>query len=166
MHTTYIYANLLRKQSSCRTQLYLTSSSVVSLWIKHFSCTNERLLQIEHNFAVVWLSFHFVFSLCVLSQEDVEWMTSKSLNIVTADTVWGILVCLLLFWYRWTLPRASMAPDSISVSPRLLFPGTDILQGASGGVCRHCVDQVMSEPFHSSCDFIQWPFRDAEEWRH
>lgn len=55
-----------------------------------------------------------------------------------------------------------MAPDSISVSPHPLFPGTDILQGASGGVCRQCVDQVMSQPFHSSSDFIQWPFRDTE----
>lgn len=48
-----------------------------------------------------------------------------------------------------------MVPDSISVSPRLLFPGTDVLQGESGRVCHHCVDQVMSEPFHSSSDFIQ-----------
>lgn len=56
-----------------------------------------------------------------------------------------------------------MAPDSISMSPRPLFPGTDVLQGGSDGVCRHCVDQVMSQPFHSSCDIIQWPFRDAEE---
>lgn len=55
-----------------------------------------------------------------------------------------------------------MAPDSISVSPRPLFPGTDILQGAGSGVRCHCVDQVMSQPFHSSCNFIQWLFRDAE----
>lgn len=55
-----------------------------------------------------------------------------------------------------------MAPDSISVSPHPLFPGTDILQGASGGVCCHCVDQVMSQPFHGSSSFIQWPLRDTE----
>lgn len=73
---------------------------------------------------------------------------------------------LLLVRYGWTLPRASMAPDSISPSPRPLFPGNDVLRGASGGVCCHYVDQVMSQPFHSSCDFIQWPFRDAEGLRH
>lgn len=55
-----------------------------------------------------------------------------------------------------------MAPDSISVSPHPLFPGTDILQGASGGVCCHCADQVMSQPFHGSSSFIQWPLRDTE----
>lgn len=47
-----------------------------------------------------------------------------------------------------------MAPDSISASPHPLFPGTDVLQGASGGVRCHCVDQVMSQPFHSSCTFL------------
>ncbi|TNN27994.1 hypothetical protein EYF80_061858 [Liparis tanakae] len=55
-----------------------------------------------------------------------------------------------------------MAPDSISASPRPPCPGTDVSQGASGGVRRHCVDQVMSPPFHSRCDFIQRSFRDAE----
>lgn len=64
--------------------------------------------------------------------------------------------------HRGTLRTSSMAPDSISASPRPPFPGTDILQGASGGVRRHCVDQVMSQPFRSRCDFIQWSFRDAE----
>lgn len=46
-----------------------------------------------------------------------------------------------------------MSLDSISASPRPLFPGTDVLQGAGGGVCRHRVDQVMSPVFHSSRDF-------------
>lgn len=59
-------------------------------------------------------------------------------------------------------PEAPGAPDSISVSPRPLSPGTDVLQGPSGGVRRHRVDQVMSQPFRSSGDFIPWPFREAE----
>lgn len=128
------------------------------------------VLRLYHKFSVVllWFGFHLNCStlyllFCVLSQEEVEWMTCKSLNVVTADTFKGILVCLLLVWYRWTLPRA---PDSISVSPRPLFPGTDVLQRANGGVSRHCVDQVMSQPFHSSCNFIQRLLRDAEGWRH
>lgn len=87
-------------------------------------------------------------------------MTSKSLNIIMADTVRGIFLCLLPVLYRLTLPRVSLGPDLISVSLRPLFPGTDILQGASGGVCCHYEDQVMSQLFHSSCSFIQQPIRE------
>lgn len=68
--------------------------------------------------------------------------------------------------YRWTLPRGSVAPDSISASPHPLFPGTDVLQGAGGGVRRHCVDQVMSQPLHSGSDFIPPPSGDREGWGH
>lgn len=102
---------------------------------------------------IKWL---YIFSV----RKEVERMTSMSLNIVTANTVRGILVCLLLVLYRLTLPRVSVGPDSISVSLHPLFPGTDILQGASGGVRCHYRDQVMSQLFHSSCSFIQQPITE------
>lgn len=114
-----------------------------------------------------WLNRRFLYFLfCALRQGEVERMTSQSLNVVTADTVKGIIVYLLLVWYRWTLPRAPVAPDSISVSPHPLFPGTDILsEQAVVCVCHHCVDQVMSQSFHGSHSFTQRAFSDAEGWR-
>lgn len=82
------------------------------------------------------------------------------------ETLLVRIQCVCWGCYRWTLPRGSVAPDSISASPHPLFPGTDVLQGASGGVCRHCVDQVMSQPLHSGSDFIPLPSGDREGWGH
>lgn len=85
---------------------------------------------------------------------------------VHCETLLVRIQCVCWGCYRWTLPRGSVAPDSISASPHPLFPGTDVLQGASGGVCRHCVDQVMSQLLHSGSDFIPLLSGDREGWGH